>query len=229
VSVETLTVLYRDRDLLLIDKPSGLIVHRGWARDHRTALRLARELAGCWVYPAHRLDRATSGVLAFALSPEVASVLSAAFAAGEVDKRYLALTRGLVAESGLIDHAIAKRPGGERRAARTSYRRLGCFERYSWVEACPHTGRLHQVRRHLKHISHPIIGDTRYGDGAHNRAFRARFGLHRLALHAAALRFRHPVTGQMLSVQAPLPPDLLGPLSAMGLSGLEASVPIFTP
>ncbi|MDP9120657.1 MAG: pseudouridine synthase, partial [Acidobacteriota bacterium] len=119
--------------------------------------------------------------------------------------------------AGVIDHPIPRRPDGPRVAAVTEFRRLATFERYSLVEALPRTGRLHQIRRHFKHLSHPLIGDVRYGKGEHNRLFRSRFGLHRLALHALELAFEHPVERVPLRLVAPLPEDLAGPLRAMGL------------
>jgi tRNA pseudouridine65 synthase len=133
-------------------------------------------------------------------------------------KRYLALARGIVPERGVIEHALAKTRGGDKRPATTEFERLGTFERYSLLEARPHTGRLHQIRRHMKHLSHPLIGDVRYGKAEHNRRFRERFALHRLALHARAIQFRHPVTHASLDIRAPLPPDLEAPLTAMGFA-----------
>jgi tRNA pseudouridine65 synthase len=168
----------------------------------------------------HRLDRATSGVLLFALTREAAAQLGVQLQAGGFDKRYLALVRGITPDQVEVDHPLAKEPGQERKPARTSVRRLGTFERYSLVEATPHTGRAHQVRRHLKHLSHPILGDTRYGNGEHNRACRARFSLHRLALHAARLSFTHPASGDRIAVRAALSADLALPLEAMSLREL---------
>ena len=222
-SVATLAVLYQDDDVLVVNKPSGLAVHRGWAEDEEVVLTLARTLARRHVYPVHRLDRATSGVLVLALAAEPARRLAAAFAAGQVRKRYLALVRGIAPESGVIDHPIPRSPGGPRVPAVTAYRRLGSFERYSWLEVVPETGRLHQIRRHLKHISHPLIGDVRYGKGEHNRLFRTRFGLHRLALHAAELCFDHPASGLPQRFRAALPADLSDPLTAMGLLPVTAT------
>ncbi|HVT60276.1 MAG TPA: pseudouridine synthase [Thermoanaerobaculia bacterium] len=213
-----LGVLYRDEDLLVVDKPAGIAVHRGWAHDREFALTLARRLAGRHVYPVHRLDRGTSGALLLALTPEIASRLAAGFETGRVHKRYLALVRGVPPESGVIEHPLPRSPGGPRVSAVTEFRRLGTFERYALLEVVPLTGRLHQIRRHLKHLSHPLIGDVRYGKGEHNRLFRSRFGLHRLALHAFELAFEHPRRGVPLRVRAPLPEDLAGPLRAMGLT-----------
>jgi tRNA pseudouridine65 synthase len=141
-----------------------------------------------------------------------------AFAAGSVEKRYLALVRGIPPESGVIDHPIPRDEDGPRVPALTEFRRLAVFERYALVEARPRTGRRHQIRRHFKHLSHPLIGDVRYGKGEHNRLFRDRFGLHRLALHALELAFEHPETGETVQIVAPVPEDLAGPLRAMGIS-----------
>jgi tRNA pseudouridine65 synthase len=213
-----------DIDLLLeapryiaIAKPSGLLVHRGWGDDPVTALDLARDRVGRFVYPVHRLDRPTSGVLLFALDPDAARALHGLIEAGEVQKRYLALVRGVPPEEGVIDHPIPRREGGPRVPAVTSFRRLYAGERLSLVEARPRTGRLHQVRRHLKHISHPVFGDANYGKGDLNRLFRDRYGLARLALHAAEVSFVDPWTGEPVRVAAPLPDDLRAPFDRIGI------------
>ena len=217
-----LPVLYRDDRLLAVDKPSGLLVHRGWGSDRVTALDLARRIAGRRVHPVHRLDRGTSGVLVFALDAEAARRLGEAFTDGGVDKVYVALVRGRAPEEIVIDHPIPRTAGGPRVPAVTVVRRLAVAEPepgrlYSLVEARPATGRLHQVRRHLKHAAHPVVGDVEYGKGEHNRFFRERFGLHRLALHALALALPHPGTGERLRIAAPVPADLASPLAALGL------------
>lgn len=210
-------VLYRDDRLAAVVKPSGLAVHRGWSGDDEAAVQAARDTLGAFVFPVHRLDRGASGVLVFALDAEAARALSEAFERGQADKRYVALVRGIAPERAVVDHPIPRREGGPRVPAVTEVARLGVFERYSLVEARPRTGRLHQIRRHLKHLGHPLIGDVNYGKGEHNRLFRARFGLHRLALHAHALTLPHPSTGAPLVLRAPLPEDLRGPFSQMGL------------
>lgn len=217
-----LPVLYRDDHLLIVSKPSGVAVHRGWAQDSDPILQRVRDLAGQHVHLAHRLDRATSGALALALDPETARLLQERFEGGGVVKRYLALVRGIPPEAGVIDHPIPRSPEGPRVPAVTEFRRLGTFERYALVEALPRTGRLHQIRRHLKHLSHPLLGDVRYGKGEHNRLFRERFGLHRLALHAFELRFEHPRRpGTTVRAVAPVPEDLAGTLRALGLAPPE--------
>lgn len=212
-----LPLLWRDDRLIAVAKPAGLAVHRGLARERVVAMTLARDQVGRHVFPVHRLDRATSGALLFALDPETARALQEQFAAGSVHKRYLALVRGIAPEEAVIDHPVPNDEDGPRVPAVTEIRRLGIFERYSLVEAVPRTGRFHQIRRHLKHLSLPLIGDVRYGKGEHNRLFRERFGLHRLALHALEIAFAHPEDGRLLRVAAPVPEDLAGPLRAMGL------------
>ena len=215
---KNLDLLHVDDHVAAIAKPSGLLVHRGWAQDEVVALTLLRDRLGKRVYPVHRLDRPTSGVLLFALDPGTNAALQAQFAAGTVAKRYLALVRGIPPESVDLDHPVPKRPkSAERVAAFTHFRRLATFERYALMEARPRTGRLHQIRRHLKHLSHPVIGDVRYGKGDQNRLFRERFNLHRLALHALELTFEHPVSGERMLLRAPLPEDLREPFEAMGL------------
>ncbi len=210
-------ILHKDAALVVVMKPSGLAVHRGWAHAPHYALDRVRDQIGHYVWPVHRLDQATSGVLVMALTQDAASRLSGQFSDHTIDKRYLALVRGIPPEALTLDHGIALEPGEKPQRAVTHFRRLWVFERrYSLVEARPETGRRHQIRRHLKHLSCPIIGDVNYGKGEHNRLFRTRFALCRLALHALSLTFVHPVTGLSLTVTAPLPADLAGPLAQMG-------------
>lgn len=218
-----LRLLHRDDHVAVADKPPGWLVHRGWARDGEILMLRVRDLVGRWVYPVHRIDRGASGAVVFALCPEAARSLGRAFEGGAVRKRYLALVRGVPEASGVIDHPIASRPGGPRVAAVTEYERLAVAGRYAAVEARPRTGRLHQIRRHLKHISCPLIGDVRYGKGAHNRLFRERYDLHRLALHALEITFPHPATGEATAVAAPLPGDLASTFAALGIDPLTAA------
>jgi tRNA pseudouridine65 synthase len=220
LSPPVLPPLFRDGLLVVVNKPSGLAVHRGLSREKTVALQLVRNALGRRVYPVHRLDRATSGALLLALDAGTARSLQEQLQAGRVEKRYLALVRGIPPEEGVIDHPVPRSPKGERVPAVTAFRRLASFERYALMEARPVTGRFHQIRRHFKHLSHPLIGDVRYGKGEHNRLFRERFGLHRLALHALELAFDHPETGERLRITAPVPEDLAGPLRAMGISPL---------
>lgn len=164
-----------------------------------------------YVYPIHRLDRGASGIVLFALDRDAARAFSEAWE--RAAKRYLAITRGHPPEHVVLDHAIPKAPGEERVPAVTEIRRLETFGRYALVEARPRTGRLHQIRRHLKHLACPLIGDVRYGKGEHNRIFRTQHGLHRLALHAAALTVPHPDGGE-LAVECALPDDMRGAIES---------------
>jgi tRNA pseudouridine65 synthase len=199
-----LPILYQSQSMVAVDKPSGLAVHRGQSTDTVHALQLVRDQVGTYVYPVHRLDRATSGVLLFALSPAAARTLGAAFTAGTVRKRYVALVRGAPPDQIRVEHALTQDDGRPPQPATTNFRTVARYGRYAVVEAEPETGRTHQIRRHLKHLSCPIIGDVRYGKGEHNRFFRERYGLHRLALHALSLTLEDPATGSVVTIQAPL-------------------------
>ncbi|MFM2120347.1 MAG: hypothetical protein RL722_1815 [Pseudomonadota bacterium] len=199
---DDLPILHQDDHLLVIAKPAGLLVHRTMldAQEDRNALDLLQAQTGLRLWPLHRLDKATSGVLAFGRSAAVVRELGAAFEAGRVKKHYLALVRGWPPEAGAIDQALARDPelpsaGQPRLAALTHYRRLACHEwpfpdgrhpssRYALMLVAPASGRRHQIRRHFKHIAHPLVGDSTHGKGAHNRAVAAWLGQARLWLHA---------------------------------------------
>jgi tRNA pseudouridine65 synthase len=217
-------LLFVDDWLVVADKPSGLLVHRGWDNDDDVALFRVRDALGQRVHPVHRLDRGTSGALVFARDPTTAAALASAFEQGRIDKTYLALVRGQPPAEGTIDYAIQKKEGGPRVPARTRFRlvRRSPVDRCSLVLAMPETGRLHQVRRHLRHIDHPLVGDVKHGSGPINRHYRATYGLRRLALHALRVAFDHPVTGARVEVTANVPDDLAGPLRALGLPPDEA-------
>jgi tRNA pseudouridine65 synthase len=229
---EALPLLALGETFAVFDKPSGLLVHQGWGVADVTAVKLARRAIGP-IFPVHRLDRATSGALVFARSSEAARVIHEAFERGDVEKIYLALVRGEPPPSARVDHPIPRREGGPRVDAVTLVRtlwsgdvafddhdgprdeRLRAVERYAIVEATPKTGRLHQVRRHLKHLGHPVIGDANYGRGEHNRALARVAGLARLALHARSIAF--DADGERRRVEAPLPADLAVPFLELGV------------
>ncbi len=231
-----LPLLLRDEHVVVIDKPSGLLVHRSPIDRHerRFAVQLLRDQLGQRVYPAHRLDKGTSGALAFALDPATASRLSQQFATGDVRKKYLAIVRGWPPAQGEIDHPLDPVPddvlgpqSGGPRDARSTFRTLATVElpvrvdryptsRYALVELEPLTGRRHQLRRHLAHARHPIVGDSTYGKGRHNRLFRERYGSHRLLLACTELAFRHPHTGDPVVVKAPLAPEFAAVVRALG-------------
>ncbi len=214
-----IALLYVDAHLVVADKPSGLLVHRGWDNDDDVAMFRVRDAIGEHVFPVHRLDRGTSGALLFARNPKIAANLSLAFEEGNVEKEYLALVRGNPPDDGVIDYAIQKKEDGPRVPALTRYRVMSrsSVDRCSLVLAQPETGRLHQIRRHLRHIDHPLIGDVKHGSGQINRHYRATYNLHRLALHASRLGFQHPVTHQRIEITCNLPRDLAVPFEALGL------------
>jgi tRNA pseudouridine65 synthase len=221
-----LRLLHADADLVAIDKPCGLLVHPSALDAHEeiTAVQLLREQLGERVFPLHRLDKATSGALLFARSSEAARHWGAAFEAGAVRKRYLALVRGWPPEQGEIDQPLARDPekpsaGQPRVEALTRFRRIAAFEwpfqadarhatsRYALVEVEPLTGRRHQIRRHFKHIAHPLVGDTTHGKGAHNRAVAQWLGVQRLWLHALEVELPAANGGAPLKISAPCGPE----------------------
>ena len=219
---ETLPILYADDVLVVVNKPSGLLVHRSPIDRHETrfAVQLLRNQLGRHVHPVHRLDKGTSGALVFALDRTTAGTLAAAFASQQVQKTYLAIVRGWPEASGTIEHALQSvqdpyAPAGDAGAkpARTDFRTLATVElpqrvdrypsaRYALLELHPDTGRRHQLRRHLAHISHPIIGDSTYGKGRHNRLFTELFGVSRLLLACVRLEFAHPATREPIVIEA---------------------------
>ncbi|MCO6479147.1 MAG: tRNA pseudouridine(65) synthase TruC [Phaeodactylibacter sp.] len=215
-TADIFNILFEDEYLVAIDKPSGIMVHRTRiSEDTRFVLQLLRDQLGRRLYPVHRLDRGTSGVLVFGKTREAAALLSEQFRDKGVGKKYLAIIRGYVEGEGTVDYPIARDASRPLREAVTHYTRLGQSEipyavgryataRYSLVEARPVTGRHHQVRRHFAHIRHPVIGDKKHGDVKHNKFMREQWGISRLLLHASSLAFVHPVSGEKVSITAPL-------------------------
>ena len=220
-----LEILYQDKYLVAINKPSGLLVHKSMIDRHEIyfAMKMLRDQIGQWVYPIHRLDKPTSGVLLFALDKESAKLMSEQFKAHTIQKKYLAVVRGYIDEKGLIDYALSvkldkiadkgAKEEKEAQEAQTEYEKLAKVEldfpvgkynktRYSLVKLLPKTGRKHQLRRHMKHISHHILGDTKYGRGEHNKFIREQYGCHRLLLHASSLKITHPYTHEELIIRA---------------------------
>ncbi len=213
-----LQILYRDEFMIAVNKPSGMIVHRGWDKDPVTVADILRDdIVKAKVFAAHRLDRGTSGVLLFALNADTARKLQQQLEAGEIKKRYIALVRGPMTEGCLLDYPIRIDKEHERIPAVTEFIPLAHKDRWSLVEARPRTGRLHQIRKHLKHLNHPIVGDVLYGKGDVNRYFRETFNLHRMALHALALTFKN-ANDESITVEAPFPKDLAEPFEKLGIS-----------
>lgn len=238
--LEEFRIIYRDDSLVAIHKPAALLVHRSPIdkRETRFALQMTRDAVGQRVYPVHRLDKATSGLLLFALDAGVASRLAGQWARREVRKTYLALVRGWPQERGCIDEPLIYRTDAHgdpdrtesqcAQSALTHYERLATTlldrpmgrypqQRYALLRLRPETGRKHQIRRHLNRISHPIIGDVNYGDRHHNHLFNDWRGYHRLYLAATALHLVHPLTRQPLDIAAPLQDDFRQTLRALDL------------
>ena len=206
-----LPVLYQDEWLIAVHKPSGLVVHASEDAPMRdTAIRRLRSQTGRKVFPCHRLDRPTSGLLLFAFSGQLARPVFEAFERREIRKSYWVLCRGFLgADQGELDRPIDGRSALTRFASLREYLvpvGVGRYPsaRYSLVEARPVSGRRHQIRRHLKHLGHPVVGDSQHGDLEHNRFFRRFFGFEKMFLASRSLQLTHPVSGQPLVLEAPL-------------------------
>ncbi len=247
-----LPILYQDDTLVAICKPAGMLVHRSWLDQHETrfAMQTLRDQIGQHVFPVHRLDRPTSGVLLFALNSHTARLLSQQFEAQQIRKSYLAIVRGWLHGSGRIDYPLKETldkiadcmadHNKPPQSAITDYRCLGLSElpypcgphpssRFSLLQLQPHSGRKHQLRRHLKHLFHPILGDSNYGDKKQNRALAAHTGIPRLLLHAESLSFQHPHNGTALTLNAPVDNDWQHIAAIMAFRQPETTAPINTP
>lgn len=213
---------------MAINKPHGLLVHRSPIAGEVSefALQLLRNQLNRRVFPAHRLDRKTGGVLLFALGKETERLMQQQFQENLVDKKYLAIVRGYTEDDGEIDYPLRKENGALQEAF-TRYKTLARAElevplgahqtsRYSLVEANPATGRMHQLRKHFSHIFHPIIGDRTHGCNKQNKLFKERWQLDTMLLHAAQLSFRHPVTNAQVDIGAPLQAEYLRMMRLMG-------------
>ena len=234
-----LTILLEDDDIVIIHKHAGLLVHRTYlARKERYfAMQLLRDKVGCHVFPVHRLDRPTSGILLFAKSSEMARVLCEQFEQHTVEKHYLAIVRGNMHEAGRLDYPLKKElddlgdkyvdPNKLAQDAVTDYEPLLNAEipyssgryassRYALVHLTPLTGRKHQLRRHMAHLRHPIVGDTTHGDGKQNKFFRDHFTINRLWLIAKKLSFDHPKTGERVVVETELEQEWLTLFQGLG-------------
>jgi tRNA pseudouridine65 synthase len=224
-----LDILYRDEYLIAINKPHGLLVHRSSIANDASefALQLLRDQIGQPVYPAHRLDRKTGGILLFSLDKETDKKTQPLFQDKKMDKRYLAVLRGYCPEEGIIDYPLLKENGTAQDAI-THYKRLATAEidvpqgkfptsRYSLVEANPETGRMHQLRRHFAHIMYPIIGDRPHGCNKQNKLWKEQFEMDTMLLHASALTFIHPWTEEKIEIKADLNSEFKRVLEILGL------------
>jgi tRNA pseudouridine65 synthase len=223
-------ILFQDAHWVAIQKPSGILVHRtGISEDRVFVVQELRNQLGCRVYPVHRLDRGTAGVLIFAFDPAAARGLQAALEAEDCTKTYLAIVRGWLLDAGRIDHPLEKDGTGELQAALTTYRCLERAElpiavdryataRYSLVEIQLHTGRMHQIRRHFAHVRHPVLGDRKRGDRHHNHMWEREYGMRTMMLLSWRLALRDPFSGDLVRLEAE-PED--GMRKAMGILGWQ--------
>ncbi|MEA5256773.1 pseudouridine synthase [Arcicella aquatica] len=225
-----LPILFQDEHFVAINKPHNLLVHRSSiaADESVFALQLLRDQLNCWVSPCHRLDRKTSGVLLFALSAEADKEVKKQFEAHTIQKKYLALVRGYLPETGMTDRPLEREKGGFQDAI-THFRCLQQVElqievsryptsRYSLAEISPETGRMHQIRRHFAQLRHYLIGDKTYGECKHNKMFEEKFDLHTMLLHAQELVFTHPFTQESIRIIAPMNEEFTRILAAIGMN-----------
>ncbi|MCC2606062.1 tRNA pseudouridine(65) synthase TruC [Planctobacterium marinum] len=224
---EQLPLLYQDECMVVVDKPAGLLVHRSMIDRHETrfAMQMVRDQIGQHVFPVHRLDKPTAGILVFALNSETARLLSEQLAQHLMEKRYLAVVRGYIAEQGIVDHPlqekldkIADKKARQDKPAQEAISAFRCLQqvelphsvgkyptaRYSLVLLGPQTGRKHQLRRHMSHLRHPIVGDVNYGDNKHNRFLRESCNFPGLALWSHQIKFSHPHSGEQITLNCSL-------------------------
>jgi len=233
-----LEILYQDEYLVAINKPHGLLVHRSPIAKDATefALQKLRDQLNRTVYPVHRLDRKTSGVLLFALDPETLKLLSLQFEAGAIQKTYLTILRGYTNDSGKIDYALTN-DSGKVQEAITNYTTLDKAEidfpfgkhqtsRYSLVQAKPETGRYHQLRKHFAHILHPIIADRAHGCNKQNRFFKAAWDMTTMLLHAQGLTFDHPITDKEIKIEASMSSEFFRMIELIGFNHSSFSTTI---
>ena len=223
-----LDIIFRDEYLIAINKPHDLLVHRSnIAADAEVfALQLLRDQIGQKVYPVHRIDRKTGGVLLFAFDKSIEIEMQKQFMDNRVGKKYLSILRGHTPDNGEIDYPLRKE-NGTLQEAFTAYQTIKRVEldvafgkhstsRYSLVEATPKTGRMHQLRKHFAHIFHPIIGDRTHGCNKQNKLFKEKWEMTTMLLHASQLIFTHPVSGEMVTIEAPLRPEFSKAMALMG-------------
>jgi tRNA pseudouridine65 synthase len=230
---DEIEILYEDEDLIAVNKPPGLLMHRSrLSEDTVFLLQKLRMQLGYRIYTTHRLDRATSGVVVFGKNEHSAAAFNQLFADHKVEKKYLAILRGWIPDQGEIDHVLAD-PESKQTLHKSALTRYTCLSRseiaepiglryptarFSLALAEPSTGRRHQIRKHFAHLRHPVIGDKKHGDVKHNSYFRDHFGLTRMFLHAAELNFRHPSSGIQMNIKAPFDTAFAEGLKITGLT-----------
>ncbi|MCH6255145.1 pseudouridine synthase [Puniceicoccaceae bacterium K14] len=235
---ESLEILFQDEHYIAINKPSGLLVHRSniAAQEEIFALQMLRDMLNRLVYPVHRIDKPTSGILLFATTPDAMIQLKRKFESCEIGKTYLAIVRGFAPMEGIIEHPLRilndfKGPNKKEdsQEAETHFKTLDRSElpqpteryptsRFSLVQLHPKTGRRHQLRRHMVHINSPIVGDTRHGDNKLNKRFRNTYGFIRLMLHASQIEFEHPFSKERIHIKSKLEGEMKAALEHLQLN-----------
>ena len=216
-SIPEIPILYMDEHIVVVSKPAGLLVHKTKIAEEQVAflVQYLRDQIGKKVYPAHRLDRKTSGVLVCAIDKEADAKLQANLRDVEAEKYYVCLVRGFLPDKGIIDSPL-KKENGKLQEAKTLFAKLDQTtidvyvskypqSRYSIGLVLPKSGRMHQIRRHMAHIRHYIIGDLKHGECKHNKMFKEKMELNNMLLHAWRIRFKHPITNEWVEVEAPFP------------------------
>lgn len=221
--MSSINILRAGPDWAVVEKPSGILMHRSEiAPDRETLVDLLKAQTGRDIYCVHRLDRQTSGVCLVAFDAETTALLQKVFARRQVEKTYLALVRGSFPETLTVERPLTG-DDGKKRDATTEFACVTRFKSCSLVRASPLTGRRHQIRRHLAHQMHHIIGDTTYGKGGINREFREKYNLHRLFLHAERLKFTCPRTEAVIEVRSDLPETLARVLTLLEMEQQQGS------
>jgi len=222
-----LTILRQEEDFVAVSKPSGLLVHRDEHHpDAPAALQLVRDQIEQHLYPFHRLDRATSGILLFGLSRKAAAGLQKSLAAADAHKDYYALLRHPGSNQELGDSWVSERPlsddKGNQKECRTDFEVVETFDRCALVRCRIYTGRYHQIRRHANHCGRHVIGDTTHGKGRINALFRERYGLGRLFLHLQRVEMAHPKTGDRFVIEDPMPEELTAVLDRLRAANADS-------
>ncbi|WP_272681926.1 tRNA pseudouridine(65) synthase TruC [Providencia sp. PROV129] len=242
-----LEIIYQDEYMIAVNKPAGMLVHRSWLDSKETVfvMQTLRDQIGQYVYPVHRLDRPTSGILLFALSSDIARLLATQFEKHQLEKTYHAIVRGYLTDEQTIDYPLLEELDkiADKHATRepvlqeciTHCRPIATVEcpvaigryetaRFSLVELTPQTGRKHQLRRHMSHLRHPIIGDSKHGDLRQNRGVTEHFSVSRLMLHASQLNLSHPITEENISLVAPWDAQWISLIEQFGWSAQVANL-----
>lgn len=222
-AIDSIEIIYQDDILVAVNKPNNFLIHQShYARNIKepTLLEVLQQQLGFPLYPIHRLDRKTSGIILLLKNNEFIPEFQALFTNNIIHKTYFAIVRGYSPATGTIDSPVKNDDTGVYKDALTNYSTSATVEldipvtpydksRYSLIKLMPETGRMHQLRKHLNKINHPIVGDYKYGDRFHNRMYETQFDCNYMFLHAYKIEFTHPLTAQKMCLTADFPIDWL--------------------